>query len=227
MTPQEIQAELSEPFAAVDVGWKPQSVKGNRALAIAYIDARNVMDRLDAVVGIDNWQDDYDLLPDGSVVCRLRVRVGAEWVVKSDVGGPSEQPDQGDRLKAAFSDALKRAAVKFGIGRYLYSLDSVWCDYDPVKRAFSQRPQLPVWALPKVKKQAPPAQRPPTPPAADVLPLWDDPEAFFERLKRAGREWPKVVAWLNTRGGSYHKDAGFYDVSDEHRKLAADALPKA
>jgi hypothetical protein len=39
-----------------------------------------------------------------------------------DVGGPSEQPDEGDRVKAAFSDALKRAAVKFGIGRYLYRL---------------------------------------------------------------------------------------------------------
>jgi hypothetical protein len=28
-------------------------------------------------------------------------------------------PSQADRLKAAFSDALKRAAVKSGIGRYL------------------------------------------------------------------------------------------------------------
>jgi hypothetical protein len=40
-------------------------------------------------------------------------------LTKVDVGGPSEQPDGGDWLKAAFSDALKRAAVKFGVGRHL------------------------------------------------------------------------------------------------------------
>jgi hypothetical protein len=50
--------------------------------------------------------------------------------------GPSEQPDGGDRLKAAFSDALKRAAVKYGVGRYLYRLPSQWVDYDPQRRQF-------------------------------------------------------------------------------------------
>jgi len=45
-------------------------------------------------------------------------------------------------VKAAFSDALKRAAVKFGIGRYLYRLPTTWCDYDPQKRQFRQLPQL-------------------------------------------------------------------------------------
>jgi hypothetical protein len=71
-----------------------------------------------------------------------------------DVGGPSEQPDGGDRLKAAFSDALKRAAVKFGIGRYLYRLPQQWADYDPAKRQFSAAPRLPDWA------QAPKAAKP-------------------------------------------------------------------
>src|SRR5262249_14174357 len=61
----------------------------------------------------------------------------------TDVGGQSEQPDGGDRLKAAFSDALKRAAVKFGIGRYLYRLPSQWVDYDDKKRRFVRQPQLP------------------------------------------------------------------------------------
>jgi hypothetical protein len=53
------------------------------------------------------------------VVCRLRCRIGGEWLTKVDVGSPSEQPDGGDRLKAAFSDAPLQAAVKFGVGRYL------------------------------------------------------------------------------------------------------------
>ena len=45
------QERLAEPFPADVVGWKPQTVKGNRAVACGqYIDARDVMDRLDAVV---------------------------------------------------------------------------------------------------------------------------------------------------------------------------------
>ena len=52
-----------------------------------------------------------------------------------DVGAPSEQPDGGDRLKAAFSDALKRAAVKFGIGRYLYRLPQQWVRLRPGEEA--------------------------------------------------------------------------------------------
>src|SRR5262249_31196354 len=87
--------------------------------------------------------------------CRLRLRIGNRWITKVDVGGPSEQPDGGDRLKAAFSDALKRAAVKFGVGRYLYRLPSQWLDYDPQKRQFTRTPTLPEWALP-----APPTHNP-------------------------------------------------------------------
>jgi hypothetical protein len=93
---------------------------------------------------------------DGSVVCRLRLRFGEEWIVKVDVGSPSEQPDGGDRLKAAFSDALKRVAVKFGIGRYLYRLPSVWCDWDAKAKRFTKQPQLPPWAVPqKANKTVP------------------------------------------------------------------------
>src|SRR5262245_21951395 len=80
--------DLAAPFPADEVQFKPQVVKGNRALAIAYIDARAVMDRLDAVVGVQNWQDRYQLLPDNAVQCRLRVRVHGEWIAKADVGSP-------------------------------------------------------------------------------------------------------------------------------------------
>ena len=82
--PDAIFRELAAPFPADEVQFKPQVVKGNRALAIAYIDARAVMDRLDAVVGVHNWQDRYLLLPDNSVQCRLRF-VHGEWIAKADV----------------------------------------------------------------------------------------------------------------------------------------------
>src|SRR5829696_9200620 len=150
---QALASALSAPFEPKGIKFKPQMVKNNRALAMAYIDARLIQDRLDEVLGVENWEDAYKLLPDGSVMCRLRVKLGDRWISKTDVGSPSEQPDLGDRLKAAFSDALKRAAVKFGIGRYLYRLAAQWVDYDPVKKQLTQLPQLPAFALPKPKGQ--------------------------------------------------------------------------
>jgi hypothetical protein len=140
---------LAAPFDPREVKFKPAVISGNRALALAYIDARVIQDRLDEVVGVLGWQDEYECLPDGSVVCKLRLRLGDEWITKMDVGGPSEQPDEGDRRKAAFSDALKRAAVKFGIGRYLYRIPNQWVDYDLQKRQFARTPTLPAHALPQ------------------------------------------------------------------------------
>jgi hypothetical protein len=155
-----IARALAAPFDVTEVKFKPQAVKGNRALALAYVDVRAIMDRLDNVLGVENWQDRYQPLPDNTVMCGLRLRMGDQWVAKSDVGGPSEQPDGGDRLKAAFSDALKRAAVKFGIGRYLYRLPHQWADYDPQKRQFAALPRLPDWAVAKAAKAPRPARGP-------------------------------------------------------------------
>jgi hypothetical protein len=143
-----IAQALSAPFDAGEVKFKPAVVSGNRALALAYVDARVIQDRLDDVLGVMGWQDSYRVLPDGSVMCRLRLKIGDQWITKVDVGGQSEQPDGGDRTKAAFSDALKRAAVKFGVGRYLYRLPQLWADYDPHKRQFVRPPTLPASALP-------------------------------------------------------------------------------
>jgi len=145
---------LTAPFPADAVHWKPLSVKGNRALAAAYLDARAVMQRLDCVFGVGGWRDAYQLVNGGSVVCTLSVKVEGEWIDKTDVGSPSEQPDDGDKLKAAFSDALKRAAIKLGIGRYLYRLPRQWVDYDPQTRQFVRPHQLPAWALPAAKQSA-------------------------------------------------------------------------
>lgn len=159
---------LAAPFEPSEVKFKPAVVTGNRAMALAYVDARVIQDRLDDVLGVSGWQDSYKCLPDGSVVCRLRLRLGGEWITKMDVGGPSEQPDGGDRLKAAFSDALKRAAVKFGVGRYLYRLPAQWLDYDTQRRQFQRMPTLPSWALPE--KQPAPGPAPAARVGVSVLP---------------------------------------------------------
>lgn len=166
-----LAAALADPFDPREVKFKPQAVKNNRALAIAYVDVRLIEDRLDEVLGAENWMDEYELLADGSVMCRLRVSLGGQWVTKADVGSPSEQPDSGDRLKAAFSDALKRAAVKFGIGRYLYRLPAQWVEYDAAKKQIVAPPRLPDFAQPRLKaepKAAPKAAKPAPAPAAEM-----------------------------------------------------------
>ncbi len=163
---------LAAPFAPAAVKFKPAVVSGNRAMAMAFVDARTVQDRLDEVLGVEGWQDDYEVLADGSVVCRLQVCLGGVWLTKVDVGSPSEQPDDGDKRKAAFSDALKRAAVKFGVGRYLYRLPAQWVDYDPKKRQFVKTPALPAFVQPAKPKPEPaskPKEKPARPAAQAVL----------------------------------------------------------
>jgi hypothetical protein len=145
--PQAIKAALAAPFDPRLVHFRPAVISGHRALALAYVDARTVQDRLDAVLGVDGWQDDYEVLPGGCVVCRLKVLLDGQWLVRSDVGSGA-LPDQGDRRKAAFSQALKRAAVKWGVARYLYRLEPQWVDYDPARGQLLTLPRLPPWALP-------------------------------------------------------------------------------
>lgn len=123
-----IRAELSAPFADDEISYKPGAIAkdGTRALAMAHVDARAVMERLDTVVGPDNWSDKYrvvDMGKDGiGVICELTVM----GITKSDVGTPSDF----ESTKGGFSDALKRAAVKFGIARYLYDMKGNWLSWD-------------------------------------------------------------------------------------------------
>ncbi len=112
----EIFAALAAPFAPDEVRTRNQSGRD-----LQYVTARTVMNRLDEVLGPADWWDDHQLLTDGSVMCRLSIRLpDGEIVTKTDVGGMSETRDASDAEKSGFSDAFKRAAVKFGVGRYLY-----------------------------------------------------------------------------------------------------------
>lgn len=117
-------ASLSAPFPASAIHWRAQTLTkdGDKALALAYLDARDVQDRLDAVCGPENWQDSYTETVKGRLICTLAIRINNEWISKSDGAGDTDV--EGD--KGAISDALKRAAVKWGVGRYLYRLDNVW-----------------------------------------------------------------------------------------------------
>lgn len=115
---------LSTPFPEDDIHWRAQTVTndGSKALALAYIDARDAMERLDAVCGIAGWQDSYHETDKGRVICGLSLNIDGVWISKSD--GAGDTAVEGD--KGGISDAFKRAGVKWGIGRYLYDCPTVW-----------------------------------------------------------------------------------------------------
>lgn len=113
-------------FAEFDreaISWRAQTVSknGDKGLALAYIDARDVMDRLDSIIGAADWQDRYEF-SGARTICYLSIKIGDEWVTKADGAGDTDVEAE----KGAISDAFKRAAVKWGIGRYLYSMPAPW-----------------------------------------------------------------------------------------------------
>lgn len=224
MTNEELSAALQAPFPADALGWKPQAVKGNKALAVCFIDARTVAARLDEVFGVGGWQDEYTPLDKGLMMCRLSVLVSDRWVVKTDVGGESEQPDAGDRVKAAVSDALKRAAVKLGVGRYLYDLDPQWCDYDAGRRAFTVTPRLPAKYLPKHNETAPRRDQgsAPNPPHQAERP---NLEEFKAEWLRTGVTWKQIVSWISGwEKTSYSPEAKYTELPAKSLRMALDNL---
>lgn len=139
---------LKAPFDTSAISWRAQQVTkdGTSALALAYIDARDVMNRLDDVCGPAGWQCKYSHA-NGKTVCDIGIRIftnsspeldknGAwkhptafEWIWKADGAGDSDIEAE----KGALSDAFKRAAVRWGIGRYLYDMEAVWVPCESYK----------------------------------------------------------------------------------------------
>jgi hypothetical protein len=54
------------------------------------------------------------------------------WIWKSDGAGATDVEGE----KGMLSDALKRAAVRWGVGRYLYDLKSPWVAIEPMGRSY-------------------------------------------------------------------------------------------
>ena len=141
---EQVFVELSAPFRPDQIHWRigVKMKDKPRAMALAYLDARDVMDRLDGVCGQGNWMSDFefshpmvmsnskgDEVVHAKVCCTISLRVthddsSSTWVRKSDVAGETDIEGE----KGGASDAFKRAAVHLGIGRYLYRLDSPWVD---------------------------------------------------------------------------------------------------
>lgn len=160
--------KLAEPFSGNRISWRigqcGKTQDGKIWIrALAYFDARDGMDRLDEVVGPDNWQDEYRKVGDATI-CRLGISFerGPDgqkiWVWKEDA---SDETDI-EAVKGGMSGAFKRACVKWGIGRYLYDLKEGFastCDKGTEGAIYAKTqelgvfywlpPRLPDWALPE------------------------------------------------------------------------------
>lgn len=150
---KEIFAKLAEPFPPEEIEWRVGSTTGDktRGIALAYITSRAAMDRFDEVLGPGHWKDEYRPGPDGGVLCGISININGEWVTKWD-GADNTQVES---VKGGLSDAFKRAAYKWGVGRYLYGLENVWVAIEPAGKSFKLKttPTLPDWALPKGYKK--------------------------------------------------------------------------
>ncbi|MCX7601013.1 MAG: Rad52/Rad22 family DNA repair protein [Meiothermus sp.] len=199
---------LSEPFPPEELQWRVEELSKDkkRALVVPSVNVEAVLDRLDEVAGPHGWQDTYEVLHTPAhagglyaVKCRLTVMD----VAKEDVG-------EGESLKAAFADALQRAAAKFGVGRYLLGQEQ-WVDHDP-ETGPTHPPQV---QLGRAHKKVPPQA--PTRPEASPTPLEAKPEPqelidrLIERLREAGLG--KQAAQIVMKYGGYGKHL------DETRKL--------
>lgn len=148
---------LSAPFPPEKIHWRVGSTTQDKkhGMALAYIDARDVMERLDEVCGPMNWQRRYVDAGNGRTCCEVGINIQPamvlknpttgeinpfdqvpQWVWKADGAGDTDV--EGD--KGAFSDSFKRAAVNWGIGRYLYDLDSPWVELEQKGRTHVIKP---------------------------------------------------------------------------------------
>lgn len=113
---------LRRPFTTDALHWKVQSSQNywSEALVVPYIDVRLVIERLNLVCGEDWHEGDpernlpaFEKAPVGEgLLCRLTLFGNT----RCDVGSGYAY-----NLKGLFSDAMKRAGVKFGIGVALYA----------------------------------------------------------------------------------------------------------
>ena len=121
---------LKAPFDFKDLGWKIQTRNkdGTTGLAVAYVDSRAIQRRLDEILGVFGWKNEYTQWHGNSQLCGISVYNAdtREWLTKYD---GAENTDI-EPIKGGLSDAFKRAAVLWGIGRYIYEMDGVWVDIE-------------------------------------------------------------------------------------------------
>lgn len=162
---EEIIERLQAPFPSTDIEWRVSRAglaNGKPyAMVLAYVTNRAIQNRLDEVFGPAGWKNDYRDFMQG-ILCTITCNVNGEWISKSD----GAEQTQFESLKGGLSAAMKRAAVQWGIGRYLYNLEEAFVDVTQNKSKGSYYinddkkkvkghwlpPKLPDFALPENEK---------------------------------------------------------------------------
>lgn len=135
---------LDEPFAAEDIEWRIQQSGKTRdgklwAMVLAYVTNRAIMKRTDDVCGKAGWRNEYRDIPNnGGVECGISIKIDSEWVTKWDAA----ENTQVEAVKGGRSGAMKRAAVQWGIGRYLYNLEEGFAQISRDKKQGWHRAKL-------------------------------------------------------------------------------------
>lgn len=125
------ELKLNTPLSIDEIDFRIQSInKGGYATILAYKDARVDMNRLDAVYGVEGWQKKYEVI-NGNLFCSIGVYCDKsnQWIWKQDVGTESMT----EKEKGQASDAFKRAAFNFGIGRELYDYPVIQIKLNPTE----------------------------------------------------------------------------------------------
>lgn len=141
----DIAAALAAPFNPKDVTWRGGNVAKEKpkAMAMAYVDARIVRERLNLVLGIGGWKSRHYAIGESQMACEISIKIDGEWIGKTDGGWVGNVDAEGKvdakqeqridmEAKGAFSTAFKRAAASWGVAEYLYDLESPWveCEKD-------------------------------------------------------------------------------------------------
>ena len=129
-----IKSALSKPFAPEDLEWRLQNTNKNKTggFAVPYVTNRAIQDRLDDVVGPENWRNEFKPWHSNgkkdAQICGISIYLEErkEWITKWD---GAEDTDI-ESVKGGLSDSMKRAAVQWGVGRVLYKMDLVWVDIE-------------------------------------------------------------------------------------------------
>lgn len=134
--------KLKEKFDEKDLEFRVGAMNNEKTmgLALAYVQARAIQNRLDEVVGFENWKVSYREIQ-GGFLCTLSIRINDEWISKEDGAGITDYQS----IKGGISNAFKRVASSgFGIGRYLYNARDSWYAIKPQGKGFvfAETPKL-------------------------------------------------------------------------------------
>jgi hypothetical protein len=198
MVEETVWTRLQAHFDKRELRYLPRNVRESSqgqgtAIAIPYVNTAAIATRLDEVLTPAGWKFEWEAVELGQASHSVKGRLtivdvmivdgSAFPVIREDVGYPNATNDD-EPLKGAVSDALKRCALLFGIGREVRGIRprqrpcktytgsdgkarfSAWADERDASDSSTERSQAKPEPAPTQAPSAPPRQEPASTPAA-------------------------------------------------------------